>query len=75
MTHPIQDRKRLVGRALILAGVGVWVVYAVVWLAGGEPQSRHYLPLHLCGVIPGAIMVRWDWIRRGLQRRRHRPHP
>ncbi len=58
--------RKLLGRILILAGGAVWGVYAVVWFAGGEPEGRHYLPLHLSGVIPGAILARWDWIRRKL---------
>ena len=59
-------RRRIVGRVLILAGVAVWGIYAMVWTTGGEPDGRHYLPVHLSGVIPGAILARWDWIRRKL---------
>ena len=50
---------RKAGRYLILAGALIWAIYAVVWLAGGEPEVRHYLPFHLSGVIPGAILSRW----------------
>ena len=50
---------RKAGRLLILAGVMVWVIYAIVWLAGGEPDVGWFLPFHLSGVIPGAIMARW----------------
>ncbi len=52
---------RKAGRLLIFAGVLVWAIYAVVWLAGGEPEVRQYLPFHLSGVIPGAILSRWPW--------------
>ena len=54
---------RKAGRFLILAGVVVWAIYAVVWLAGGDPEVRYFLPFHLSGVIPGAILARWP--RRG----------
>ena len=50
---------RKAGRLLILAGVLVWAIYGVVWLAGGDPEVRYFLPFHLSGVIPGAIMSRW----------------
>jgi hypothetical protein len=50
---------RKAGRLLIAAGVLVWAVYAVVWLAGGDPDVRQFLPFHLAGVIPGAILSRW----------------
>lgn len=60
--------RRIAGRTLILAGVAVWGVYAVVWIAGGQPEGRHYLPVHLAGVLPGALLARWDWIRGKLGR-------
>jgi len=47
------------GRLLILAGVLVWAIYAVVWLAGGEPEARYFLPFHLSGVVTGSILARW----------------
>ena len=50
---------RKAGRFLIAAGVLVWAIYSVVWLAGGEPEVRHYLPFHLSGVVPGALLSRW----------------
>ena len=62
-------RTEWIGRALILAGVLVWVVYGIVWLAGGEPEVSRYLPFHLSGVIPGALLSRWRSIS-GLFRRR-----
>jgi hypothetical protein len=68
MTLFTPRNRRIAGRTLILAGVAVWGVYAVVWIAGGEPDGRHYLPVHLSGVIPGALLARWDWLRRKLGR-------
>lgn len=50
---------RKAGRLLVVAGVTVWVIFAVVWLAGGEPDAGRFLPFHLAGVIPGAILSRW----------------
>jgi hypothetical protein len=62
-------RRVLIGRTLILAGVAVWIVFAVVWLAGGHPEGGRYVPFHLAGVIPGTLLARWDrikgWARRG----------
>ncbi len=54
---------RQTGRLLIAVGVMVWVVYAIVWLAGGDPDVARFVPFHLAGVVPGAIMSRWP--RRG----------
>ena len=62
--------KQHLGRVLILAGVAVWVAFGMVWLAGDEPRSAAYLPFHLAGVIPGAILSRWDAARDWLQDRR-----
>ncbi len=63
-----QARHRRLGRALILAGVAVWVPYALLELAGADPRLEAFLPFHLAGVIPGAILSRWDQLR-GLLRR------
>jgi hypothetical protein len=51
------------GRILIAAGAAVWVVFGIVWLAGGNPQVSHWVPFHLAGVIPGAVLARWGWLR------------
>jgi hypothetical protein len=50
---------RTAGRLLIAAGVAVWVVFAVVWLAGGDPEAGRFVPFHLAGVVPGSILSRW----------------
>jgi hypothetical protein len=50
---------RTVGRLLIFAGAGVWVVFAVLWLARTDPDAARFVPFHLAGVIPGAILSRW----------------
>jgi hypothetical protein len=52
------------GRWLIAAGILVWGVWLIAKLAGGQPQIGYFLPLHLLGVIPGAIMSRWSAVRR-----------
>ncbi len=54
-----QDHVQLLGRWLILAGVLVWGVWLIVKLTGGDPQLEYFLPLHLGGVIPGAVLSRW----------------
>lgn len=56
-------RKRRVGRVLILAGVAVWIPYGILLISGNEPDIRYFLPVHLSGVIPGAILARWDWLQ------------
>ena len=60
--------RRRLGRALIVTGVAVWLVWLVARLTGGEPEIRHYLPFHLCGVIPGAVLLRWEQIVRLIRR-------
>ncbi|NQV05030.1 hypothetical protein HQ535_00645 [bacterium] len=57
-----------IGRIVLLAGVSVWLVFAIAWMAGAEPVTRAFLPFHLAGVIPGAILTRWDSIRRFFSR-------
>ena len=64
------NRTQQIGRVLIVAGVGMWVVFGIVWLAGGEPQVGHYLPFHLSGVLPGAVLARWQSVRGWFRSRR-----
>jgi hypothetical protein len=52
-----------VGRVLILLGVAVWVPYAVMLFTGHEPDVKLFLPIHLAGVIPGAVLTRYVWLR------------
>ena len=61
---------RTAGRVLVLAGVAVWGVFVVAWLAGAHPVAARFLPFHLAGVIPGAVIS-------GLarDRRSHDPPP
>jgi hypothetical protein len=59
----INDNKRI-GRILILAGVCVWIPYFLLRLSGMHPQVMYFLPFHLMGVIPGAVISRWPQIRR-----------
>jgi len=61
--------RRRLGKALIIAGVAVWAVWLLSRLTGGEPEVGHYLPFHLAGVIPGAVIVRWDRLTQLLRRR------
>jgi hypothetical protein len=41
-------------------GLGVCVI---VWVAGGDPDAGGCGSFHLAGVLPGAVMSRWDWLR------------
>jgi hypothetical protein len=51
--------RQAAGRLLIVAGVLVWGVFAIAWLAGADPDAGSFLPFHLAGVIPGAFLTRW----------------
>ena len=53
-----------IGRGLIVVGVLVWVIWLVVKLTGGRPQLEYFLPIHLAGVVPGAILSRWSVLSR-----------
>ena len=53
-----------IGRWLIVGGVLVWVMWLAVKLAGGRPQLEYFLPIHLAGVVPGAILSRWSVLSR-----------
>lgn len=52
-----------IGRILITVGVAVWAVYGIVWAAFGKPSVAQFLPFHLAGVVPGAVLTRWEGIR------------
>ena len=60
MTETTTTRRPMsrIAAVLLAAGIAVWVVFGVVWLAGGDPRVGHYLPFHLAGVIPGALLSR-----------------
>lgn len=66
---PHKRRRLRLGRVLILMGVAVWGVWLAAELAGSEPAPGDYLPFHLAGVIPGALLVRWDWLTALFRRR------
>ena len=53
-----------IGRGLIVVGVLVWVIWLAVKLTGGRPQLEYFLPIHLAGVVPGAILSRWSVLSR-----------
>ncbi|MBI4338503.1 MAG: hypothetical protein HY680_00960 [Chloroflexi bacterium] len=60
---------RRIGRVLILAGVAVWLPFFALEIAGSDPNVAYFLPFHLSGVIPGAVLSRWGQIKRLLVRR------
>lgn len=66
-THASPTARR-VGRILIIAGVAVWIPFFALELTGHDPEVAYFLPVHLSGVIPGAILSRWQQIK-GLFRR------
>ncbi len=53
---------------MILAGIAVWVPYFTLKVAGQDPEVMYFLPFHLGGVIPGAIMARWHQLKRLIRR-------
>ena len=54
-----KDRLRTTGTILVIAGVAVWVVYAVVrYGMGYDVTGRQFLPYHLAGVVPGTVLRR-----------------
>lgn len=57
-------KTKILGRVLILAGVAVWIPYLALKLAGREPELLYFLPFHLMGVIPGAVLSRWRQLKR-----------
>jgi hypothetical protein len=57
------DTRRL-GKYLIWVGVAVWIPYFALKAVGLQPELMAFLPFHLLGVIPGAILNRWTQIRR-----------
>ena len=58
-----------IGRRLIAIGILVWGVWLIAKLSGGDPQLRYFLPVHLLGVIPGAILSRWSSVKQWRNRR------
>jgi len=59
-----KDWLKVFGTILLAAGVGVWIVYAVLHFAMGlDVTGRQFLPYHLAGVIPGAVLRRHRFFR------------
>jgi hypothetical protein len=57
-----RDRRRILGRILIWIGVLAWAPFA--WLKfhrHADPEMLPFLAVHLSGVIPGALLIRWPW--------------
>lgn len=57
MDHRPAVNLATLGNVLIGLGVAVWVAYALArWGFGQEVTVRQFLPFHLSGVIPGALL-------------------
>lgn len=57
MARKNQDRLTTLGSLLVFLGVGVWGVYAVMrWGLGRTVVLGDFLPYHLLGVVPGALL-------------------
>jgi hypothetical protein len=64
-----KDRFRTTGTVLVIAGVAVWIVYVIVrYGMGYDVTGRQFLPYHLAGVVPGAVLRRHQFFG-GLVRR------
>jgi len=64
-----RDLLKILGTILLTVGVGVWGVYAVLRFGiGWDVTVRQFLPYHLVGVVPGAVLRRhhffWTLIKR-----------
>ncbi|MDY6951127.1 MAG: hypothetical protein SWE60_06430 [Thermodesulfobacteriota bacterium] len=69
MDHKERDVWRVVGNILLILGVGVWVLYAVLRFgAAWDVTAGQFLPFHLAGVVPGAILRRHQFFRTALRR-------
>lgn len=65
MGKSTRDGLERVGTVLIYLGVAVWAVYVVARYAMGmEVTGRQFLPYHLAGVVPGAILRRYRFFVR-----------
>jgi len=54
-----RDVWRVLGNILLVLGVAVWGLYAVLRFgAGWNVTAGQFLPFHLAGVVPGAILRR-----------------
>jgi hypothetical protein len=64
-----KDWLKVLGTILLAAGIAVWIVYAVLHFAMGlDVSGRQFLPYHLAGVIPGAVLRRHRFFRNILRR-------
>jgi len=64
-----KDRLRTTGTILVIAGVAVWVVYAIVHYGMGyDVTGRQFLPYHLAGVVPGTVLRRHQFFGRIIKR-------
>jgi hypothetical protein len=69
MDRPKKDWLKVFGTILLAAGIAVWIVYAVLHFAMGlDVSGRQFLPYHLAGVIPGAVLRRHRFFRNILGR-------
>ena len=60
MDRRTSDNLTTLGNVLIGLGVAVWGVYALFrWGLGWEVSVSQFLPFHLSGVIPGAMLRHW----------------
>jgi len=58
---------------LIVVGVAAWIPYFILkFLLGQEITVYLFLAVHLSGVVPGALLRRWDLILLGWRRLRSR---
>ena len=57
-----KSRRRMLGHALILAGILVWVPYLYAKLVlQQEMEVMNYLPFHLAGIFGGIIVLVLDY--------------
>lgn len=55
----------ILGNVLVALGVAVWGVYALArWGFEQDVAVRQFLPFHLFGVIPGALLRHREKVKR-----------
>jgi hypothetical protein len=58
------SKRKTVGKIFLWMGIVAWIPYGIVkYGLGQELPAWPFLAWHLVGVIPGSLILRWDWIR------------
>ena len=62
---PSAARRRRIGKIFLWAGIVAWFPYGIVHYGlGHDLPAAPFLIWHLLGVVPGFLILRWEWFRR-----------